>query len=781
MNRPATFVLMCMLFLLFSSSAFAGVLMQSIYAEPDMTAQMVKHADFDLDGDLDLVAVGNTWLKIFENDGFQHFTEHAIADLVYGRGVYPCDFDEDGDMDFAVIQYGTDCVSWYENEWGFSFTSHVIDASDQLMSDLVVTDLDSDGDLDIVSVSRQGIHWYSNNNRQEFTGTLVYLNEAYNGYVDAADINADGHMDILYGPAYSTFRWLENDGQEEFETHELPYNYHALKADITSADMDNDGDLDIIVGTESCDIFIWSQDEAGDFSYNLIETQYNLMTDINVVDLNSDGLMDVVATAAGNEYANQALGIWYNQGEGVYNFEHLSTYPERYNDVDVVDLDNDSDIDLIGAGFYGGNTIAWYENHLSGMCVVGVEPEENQGWFSQFGGSLAWNLSCLNLHEEPIFMDIWTVLTRADGTQDDPVLLYEDQEIAVGEVFSQEQEYVIDVQQETGQYILHVYAGQYPTGDYDSNGFTYIVGPNAPTPFSLLGPDYGLFANNINSRLTWEPSRDLDPQNVARFELWVGNQPDLSDAELMASNVASFEWPVPYLEMDQAWYWTVKATDENTDGTWANDTLCFTTDIPDPPETFSVIEPANDIEITSKLDFPINFIWHPTTDEDMFDSVWYAIEFCTNPYFDNANTIDMGQDTVFVLDSLSVDMWFWRVVARDRYGYETPTENRRMLVTMDVDDQLASDIPTEFGITAAYPNPFNPTLSVEIALPEAANLQLRMFNVLGEEVAVLSDAWRAAGYHTFSWNASDHASGVYFLRADMPGHSQLIRKVMLLK
>jgi hypothetical protein len=80
-------------------------------------------------------------------------------------------------------------------------------------------------------------------------------------------------------------------------------------------------------------------------------------------------------------------------------------------------------------------------------------------------------------------------------------------------------------------------------------------------------------------------------------------------------------------------------------------------------------------------------------------------------------------------------------------------------------------VPLEFGLQQNYPNPFNPTTQLRFALPEAANVSLIVYDVLGRELSVLAKGLYDAGYHTASWDGSRFASGVYFTR--LTAHDQL--------
>ncbi|GBE29341.1 hypothetical protein BMS3Bbin04_00353 [bacterium BMS3Bbin04] len=90
-------------------------------------------------------------------------------------------------------------------------------------------------------------------------------------------------------------------------------------------------------------------------------------------------------------------------------------------------------------------------------------------------------------------------------------------------------------------------------------------------------------------------------------------------------------------------------------------------------------------------------------------------------------------------------------------------------------------LPQEFEIGEAYPNPFNPSTSIRIALPDPSSVKVAVFDILGREVIRLANGeMMTAGYHTLNWNAAGQASGVYFLQVEA-GPEKAVRKLVLLK
>lgn len=74
------------------------------------------------------------------------------------------------------------------------------------------------------------------------------------------------------------------------------------------------------------------------------------------------------------------------------------------------------------------------------------------------------------------------------------------------------------------------------------------------------------------------------------------------------------------------------------------------------------------------------------------------------------------------------------------------------------------ELPKELRLRQNYPNPFNPSTTIEFELPEASTITLRVYDLVGREVATIIEGRFAAGTHRASWDACNQASGFYFGR-----------------
>jgi hypothetical protein len=88
--------------------------------------------------------------------------------------------------------------------------------------------------------------------------------------------------------------------------------------------------------------------------------------------------------------------------------------------------------------------------------------------------------------------------------------------------------------------------------------------------------------------------------------------------------------------------------------------------------------------------------------------------------------------------------------------------------------------PTEFSLSAAYPNPFNPTTSMTLDVPEAGNVSVQVYNIMGQVVATLASGHMDANTYTLTWDASNVSSGMYFVKAEAAG-SVTTQKLVLMK
>lgn len=85
-------------------------------------------------------------------------------------------------------------------------------------------------------------------------------------------------------------------------------------------------------------------------------------------------------------------------------------------------------------------------------------------------------------------------------------------------------------------------------------------------------------------------------------------------------------------------------------------------------------------------------------------------------------------------------------------------------ITLGIDELL----PEQFSISNAYPNPFNPTINIDISIPEKTDVKIQVYDLLGKNVFTHQQDFTSPGKYRFQWNATDNngnsvASGIYIV------------------
>ena len=97
-----------------------------------------------------------------------------------------------------------------------------------------------------------------------------------------------------------------------------------------------------------------------------------------------------------------------------------------------------------------------------------------------------------------------------------------------------------------------------------------------------------------------------------------------------------------------------------------------------------------------------------------------------------------------------------------------------------ISDKDKLGVPNHIKLFQNYPNPFNPTTQIEYSLPKAAEVSLKIYDILGRQVAVLAKGTKKAGNYRITWNASNMASGIYIYQLKVDDVIKS-RKMLLLK
>jgi glucose/arabinose dehydrogenase len=194
----------------------------------------------------------------------------------------------------------------------------------------------------------------------------------------------------------------------------------------------------------------------------------------------------------------------------------------------------------------------------------------------------------------------------------------------------------------------------------------------------------------------------------------------------------------------------------------------------DPPGPFVLLEPKDRAVSTFLAGDPeITFRWQASTDVDG-DTLHYRFQMDTTESFQGPPVCD----TVVIADSLHLSLprrtgsYFWRVTASDGVGVTPAGSSPRQFtvgIVSPVPARLERDRAREPVLEQNFPNPFNPSTSIKYTLQRPGYVHLAVYNLLGQEVALLVDGVEAQGVHEVGFANVDLPSGIYFYRLQAPG------------
>ncbi len=278
-------------------------------------AQSVYAADVDGDGDLDVLGASSTynssfitWWENLDGSGTSWY-EHMIDDDFSGAiSVHADDVDGDGDMDVLSAAFGVNEVTWWENDdgSGTSWTEHTVDADFDRAWSVYAADVDGDGDTDVLgaAVIDDDIAWWENLDGSGTTWDEHTIDDDFSGAISvhAADMDGDGDIDVLGGGSYDDdIAWWENlDGSGTTWTQHVIDELFTSVFSVYAADVDRDDDLDILSAASPNDDISWWENLDGSgtsWTQHVVDDNFNYANSVYAADVDGDGDIDVLGAA----------------------------------------------------------------------------------------------------------------------------------------------------------------------------------------------------------------------------------------------------------------------------------------------------------------------------------------------------------------------------------------------------------------------------------------------------------------------------------------------------
>ena len=330
--------------------------------------------DYDGDGDTDIYFLNGSALKgtvadtppenaLYRNDGDFKFTdvtdEAGVGDRGYGLGVAAADYDNDGDIDLYVNNYGPNVFYRNNGDGTFSDVTELTGTAtgDKVGAGACFLDMDADGFVDLYVAS--------------------YLRFSYEKHVKPTHRG----MRVYPGPEFFppvSDNLFRNNGDGTFSDVSVESGiarHEAWGMGMVCADYDNDGDTDIFVANDVTANYLFENDGTGKFeevglvagiAYDLQGDAHGSMG-VDSGDYNNDGLLDFYQTS----YQTELATLFENLGAGLFEDVTLitgagsGTQPFVTWGTGLVDFDNDSHRDLFIACGHLFDNVDLFDNRTS--------------------------------------------------------------------------------------------------------------------------------------------------------------------------------------------------------------------------------------------------------------------------------------------------------------------------------------------------------------------------------------------------------------------------------
>jgi len=308
-----------------------------------------------------------------------------------------------------------------------------------------------------------------------------------------------------------------------------------------------------------------------------------------------------------------------------------------------------------------------------------------------------------------------------------------------------------------------------------------------PSSVILITPTDNSIEIDLSPLFYWTESVDPDPLDTVSYRLFIDSDSSFANSQGLDLDTNGFDFGVlnTILNDNSAYYWTVDALD-NHESVTGSDTLLFWTDaFPEPPNAFASIVPTDS---TEGLEPTVEFIWHSTTDPDPLDQIQYRLVYA--PDWTDSSTYALVENIIDTTISITLSNnaeYFWLIEAIDKDSMTTACNAgipyQFIVGTLVTVEEVVN--PVKFTLHQNYPNPFNPITTIQYDLPEASNVQIVIYDLLGRQVKSLVNQVEEPGYKQVIWDATNSqglpvGAGVYFYQIKAGGYIQT-RKMLLLK
>ena len=284
------------------------------------------------------------------------FTEHGVTADDFGQTLFAMvgDVDQDGWTDIITADTTPDNFCWIHGSGGVFPAPTIVDT---LVGGAIqgrAIDLDFDGDVDIIGAmwNSSVAVWWENDGALAFTKHTIGVHGNAHTTLPV-DIDEDGDLDVVVCGNAGGSAWWENDGAMNFARRNLVTGVTSQYAD--AGDLDGDGDIDLVTNDFDQGVRWWENDGSENFTSHLLP--FVGAHSVRAYDMDGDDDLDILCGA----YNPSAVRWWENDGAAGFTGYDIPTTTVGTIMADPCDFDWDGDIDICGGGEQSDD-IVWWEN-----------------------------------------------------------------------------------------------------------------------------------------------------------------------------------------------------------------------------------------------------------------------------------------------------------------------------------------------------------------------------------------------------------------------------------
>jgi len=305
-----------------------------------------------------------------------NFIEHLIDDNTQGTGsIYATDLDGDQDLDVLAASLEDNQILWFRNDGGnpVNWAKIIVASNVYHAHSVYAADFDMDNDIDIAGAAyygSPGIAWWRNDGGNPVVWTKFAVAQSFiNAHeIYVCDLDKDNDPDILGASSeLNSIGWWRNDGGDPvIWSEQILSDNVTLAKSVHVGDFDGDNDNDIVgVSILDNDILWWRNDGGSPISWTefVVDGHFIGAHCVQAVDMDNDGDDDIL----GAGYLGHQVAWWRNDGGSPVSWEKQPIASGVLNAciAYAADLDEDDDLDVIATA-QGGNEIAWWRNNGNG-------------------------------------------------------------------------------------------------------------------------------------------------------------------------------------------------------------------------------------------------------------------------------------------------------------------------------------------------------------------------------------------------------------------------------